>query len=54
MKQQLDVTIRGMSCGHRVASVRKALQSIEGVEVGDVRVGRLACSMTRAQSHRTT
>ena len=31
--------IDGMTCGHCVASVRKALQSLDGVEVEQVAIG---------------
>ena len=33
------ITIAGMSCGHCVAAVRRALGEIDGVEVCGVRVG---------------
>jgi copper chaperone len=33
------MTIAGMSCGHCVAAVRRALGDIDGVEVRDVSVG---------------
>ena len=33
------LTINGMSCGHCVASVRKALEDVEGVRVERVAVG---------------
>ncbi len=36
---RVTMTIDGMSCGHCVMSVRKALQAIDGVEVQEVRVG---------------
>jgi copper chaperone CopZ len=37
--QQLDVTVRGMSCGHCVASVRQALEATDGITVDRVTVG---------------
>jgi copper chaperone CopZ len=37
--KQLDLKVGGMSCGHCVASVRSALESIEGVTVDQVSVG---------------
>jgi len=39
MKTQ-SLTIGGMSCGHCVMSVRRALESIEGVTVDEVRIGQ--------------
>jgi len=38
MKTQ-NLTIGGMSCGHCVMAVRRALESIEGVTVDEVRIG---------------
>ena len=35
----IDLSIEGMSCGHCVSSVRRALQSIPGISVTDVRIG---------------
>lgn len=35
----LTLTISGMSCGHCVASVSRALQGVDGVQVEDVRIG---------------
>jgi copper chaperone len=35
----LTLTIAGMSCGHCVASVAKALKGVDGVQVDDVRIG---------------
>ena len=37
--EQLQLVIDGMSCGHCVASVRRALGTLDGVEVQDVTVG---------------
>jgi len=37
--QKIHVAIEGMSCGHCVARVRRALEGIEGVQVGAVEVG---------------
>jgi len=36
---ELTLTIAGMSCGHCVASVSKALTGLDGVAVQDVRIG---------------
>ena len=33
------LTINGMSCGHCVASVRRALEDVEGVRVESVTIG---------------
>lgn len=35
----LTLIISGMSCGHCVASVSKALKGVDGVQVNDVRIG---------------
>ena len=37
--ERLDLRISGMSCGHCVTSVRKALSELDGVQVEDVKVG---------------
>ncbi len=37
--QPITLAIRGMSCGHCVASVREALGAVPGVDVRAVRVG---------------
>ncbi len=37
--QHLTLKIDGMSCGHCVARVEKALSKLEGVHVGRVEVG---------------
>lgn len=37
--EQLRLDIQGMSCGHCVASVRRALDDVDGVEVRDVTIG---------------
>jgi len=33
------ITISGMSCGHCVSAVRKALTGVPGVELRDVQIG---------------
>lgn len=38
-RQTLTLAIEGMSCGHCVAAVRRALGETEGVEVKDVAIG---------------
>ncbi|HYW50666.1 MAG TPA: cation transporter [Gemmatimonadaceae bacterium] len=36
------ISISGMTCGHCVTAVRKALQSVPGVTIQDVKVGSAA------------
>lgn len=38
--QKLTLEIGGMSCGHCVGAVKKALASLPGVQVDDVQIGR--------------
>ncbi len=38
--QKLTLEIGGMSCGHCVGAVKKALSSVPGVKVDDVQIGR--------------
>ncbi len=40
--ESLDLTIAGMSCGHCAASVRRALESTEGISVDGVQIGSAA------------
>jgi copper chaperone len=42
MMEKLTLDIDGMSCGHCVGSVRRALEEMEGVQVETVRVGEAA------------
>jgi copper chaperone len=37
--EQTTIAITGMSCGHCVAGVRRALAEVRGVEVREVKVG---------------
>lgn len=37
--ERMTMTIEGMSCGHCVAAVTRALKQVEGVEVEQVQVG---------------
>lgn len=37
--EKLTLEIDGMSCGHCVGAVRRALEGIDGVQVESVRVG---------------
>jgi len=38
--RELTLFIEGMSCGHCLHAVNKALASVPGVEIGSVRMGR--------------
>ena len=38
--RDLTLHIEGMSCGHCLQAVNKALASVPGVEIGSVRIGR--------------
>jgi copper chaperone CopZ len=40
------LSITGMTCGHCVASVRKALSAVPGVQVQDVRIGSATLEAT--------
>jgi copper chaperone len=42
MMEKLTLDIDGMSCGHCVGAVRRALEEIDGVQVESVRVGEAA------------
>ena len=35
-----ELTIQGMTCGHCVMHVKQALDSVDGLEVEDVQVGK--------------
>ncbi len=35
-----ELTIQGMSCSHCVSHVKQALDSVDGLEVEDVQVGK--------------
>ena len=37
--ERMTMTIGGMSCGHCVTQVSKALEEIEGVKVAQVQIG---------------
>ena len=39
MTRTETLTITGMSCGHCVRAVQTALESVDGVNVEDIRVG---------------
>lgn len=38
--EKLTLHIEGMSCGHCLNTVNKALASLEGVEIDSVKIGR--------------
>jgi copper chaperone len=50
--QQTTLRIDGMSCGHCVAAVRRALATLDGVEVVDVSVGSATISFDEAHVDR--
>ena len=45
----LNLTIDGMSCGHCVMNVQKALRALDGVDVQQVLVGSAALSYDPAK-----
>jgi copper chaperone CopZ len=47
--QQATIEIQGMSCGHCVASVKRALGGLGGVEVQEVQVGSATVSYDPAR-----
>ncbi|MCC6245345.1 MAG: heavy-metal-associated domain-containing protein [Gemmatimonadaceae bacterium] len=46
----LSMQISGMSCGHCVAAVKKALESVAGVAVHEVAIGRAQIEYDDAQT----
>lgn len=48
--RELKLDIEGMSCAHCVASVRKALGSIAGVNVREVSIGNATVELDPAQA----
>ena len=44
------ITISGMSCGHCVSAVRKALTEVTGVAVQDVQVGTAVVEVESAEA----
>lgn len=42
--EQVTIHINGMSCGHCLNAVNKALAALGGVTVGSVRIGRAEVS----------
>lgn len=45
----LMLTIDGMSCGHCVMHVQKALRALDGVDVQDVQIGRASLQFDPAK-----
>ena len=48
--QSVHLTIEGMSCGHCVAHVRRALESVEGVQVRTVEIGSADVELDAAKA----
>jgi copper chaperone len=46
---ELHLKIDGMSCGHCVATVRKVLAAVPGVDVKDVQIGTANIAIDPAQ-----
>ncbi len=44
--KDIAITISGMSCGHCLNAVSKALSSLPGLELRSVRIGRAEVSLT--------
>lgn len=44
------ITISGMSCGHCVSAVRKALTEVTGVAVQDVQIGTAVVEVESAEA----
>lgn len=49
MTEKMTLEIGGMSCGHCVGAVRKALEKVPGVKVDDVQIGRATVEYDPAQ-----
>lgn len=48
--ERVELRIGGMSCGHCVSSVRKALSELDGVRVEDVRIGSASVAYDPARA----
>lgn len=44
--QRLDLTVADMTCGHCISAVRDALESLPGVTVQHVRMGKASVTLT--------
>ena len=49
--QKVHLTIEGMSCGHCVARVRRALQAVDGIDVTSVQVGSAVVEIDPARTN---
>jgi copper chaperone CopZ len=49
----ITIGINGMSCGHCVAAVQKALAAVPGVTVDDVRIGSATVTLDATTSRAT-
>ena len=46
--ERVTLGIEGMSCGHCVAAVKRALEGVDGVRVQDVAVGKATVEFDEA------
>lgn len=46
--ERVTIAIEGMSCGHCVGAVKRALESVKGVQVEQVSIGRATVSLDPA------
>jgi len=49
--ENLILHIEGMSCGHCLNAVNKAIASLDGVEIGSVKIGRAELRYDPARIH---
>ena len=52
--ETLTLSISGMTCGHCVASVRRALEAVPGVAVENVRIGSAELHLSDTETAATT
>ena len=50
MSQIISLSISGMTCGHCVASVERALRTVPGIEQTDVEIGSAALRLAPGSS----
>ena len=50
--ETITIGINGMSCGHCVAAVQKALTSVQGVTVEDVQIGSATVALDTSKTAR--
>lgn len=48
--ERVTLSIEGMSCGHCVSSVQKALQQVDGAQVEQVQIGSATVSYDPAKT----